>query len=177
MEQGSLHHRRRTMQKCLIVLSGALIGLAAAGLPQEDTAGVPRLDAIAARQASLDMSAITFHSMEDATKAGSEAKSQGFAAAALAKWAKALPRMFPAGTGKGDTSANTQALPAIWQDHAGFDRAAANYAAATARLAELAAANDTAGFTKQLGEVNQACSSCHARYKEAIQGPHGPHGK
>lgn len=156
-----------------IVLSGALIGLAAAGLPQDDTPGVSRADAIAVRQASLDMSSITFRSMGDAMKAGREAKTQSYPAAALGKWANALPRMFPSGTGKGETSAITQALPAIWRDRAGFDRAAANYAAATARLAALATANDTAGFTKQLEEVNQACAFCHARFKEGDQGPPG----
>jgi cytochrome c556 len=79
--------------------------------------------------------------------------------------------MFPAGTGKGETSTNSQALPAIWRDRAGFDRAAANYADATARLVALAAANNTDGFTKQLEEVDQACGSCHARFKEGAQGP------
>lgn len=142
----------------LIALSGALICLAAAGLPQDDTPGVSRADAIAVR-----------HAM----KAGREAKTQSYPAAALGKWANALPRMFPSGTGKGETSAITQALPAIWRDRAGFDRAAANYAAATARLAALATANDTAGFTKQLEEVNQACAFCHARFKEGDQGPPG----
>ena len=159
------------MLKNSMVLCGALIGLAAAGLPQENTLGVSGPDAIAARQASLDMSSITFRSMGDAMKAGREAKSQGYPAAALAKWAKALPRMFPAGTGVGETSASTQALPIIWRDRANFDRAAAFYATTTARLAELAAANDTAGFTKQLEEVNQACAACHARYKAGDQGP------
>ena len=159
------------MLKGLIVLSGALIGLAAVGLPQENTPGVSGLDAIAARQASLDMSAIAFRSMGDAMKAGREAKSQGYSAAVLAKWAKALPRMFPAGTGEGETSVRSQALLAVWRDRAGFDQAAANYAAATARLAALAGANDTEGFTKQLEEVNQACGACHARYKAGDQGP------
>ena len=158
------------MLKSLIVLSGALLGLAAIGLPQADTPRVSGVDAIAARQASLDMSSITFRSMGDAMKAGREAKSQGYPAASLAKWAKALPRMFPPGTGKGETSTATQALPAIWQDRAGFDRAAADYADATARLAALAATNDTAGFTNQLDEVNLACSWCHSRYKEGDQG-------
>ena len=110
--------------------------------------GVSGLDAIAARQASLDMSSITFRSMGDAMKAGHEAKSQGYPAAALAKWAKALPRMFPPGTGEGETSAISQALPAIWKDRAGFDQAAANYAAATARLAALAAGQRHGRFHK-----------------------------
>ena len=79
--------------------------------------------------------------------------------------------MFPPGTGQGETSADSQALPAVWRDRAGFDQAAASYASATARLAALAAANDTAGFTKQLGEVDQACAVCHAFYKAGDQGP------
>jgi cytochrome c556 len=172
MEQAeSPRFGRHTMLKTLIVLAVALIGLAATGLTQDDKPGVSGLDAIAARQASLDMSSITFRSMGDAMKAGREAKSQGYPAASLAKWAKALPRMFPPGTGVGETSASSQALPLIWRDRANFDRAAANYADATARLAALAAANDTAGFTKQLEEVNQACGLCHARYKAGDQGP------
>jgi cytochrome c556 len=155
-----------------IVLSGALFVFAAAnGLPQESAAGVSGVDDIAARQASLDMSSITFRSMGDAMKAGREAQTQGYPAAALAKWAKALPRMFPAGTGPGETSADTQARPEVWRDRAGFERAAANYADQTARLAALAAANDTAGFTKQLDVVNQACAICHGRYKAGAQGP------
>jgi cytochrome c556 len=157
--------------KSLMAISGALFVFFATGLPQESTAGVSGVDAIAARQASLDMSSITFHAMGDAMKAGGEAKSEGYPAAALAKWAKALPRMFPVGTGRGETSADTQARPAIWRDRAGFERAAANYADQTARLAALAAANDTAGFTKQLDVVNQACAICHGSYKAGDQGP------
>ena len=159
------------MLKRLMVLSGVFIAATVSGLPQEETRGVSAIDTIAARQAGLDMSSITLRSMGDAMKAGREAKSQGYPAAVLAKWAKALPRLFPSGTGKGETSAKTQALPAVWRDRPGFDRAAANYAEATARLATLAAANDTTGFTKQLDEVNQACGLCHAVYKEGDQGP------
>lgn len=158
------------MLKRSIVLCAGLIVLAAVGLPQQGS-GVSGPDAIAARQASLDMSSITLRSMGDAMKAGGDAKSQGYAATALAKWAKALPRMFPAGTGEGETSEFTQARAEVWRDRAGFDRAAANYADATRRLAVLAQSDDKAGFTKQLDEVNQACSSCHSRYKEGAQGP------
>jgi len=157
--------------KNVIALSGVFFVFVATGLPQQDPAGASGADAIAARQASLDMSSITFRSMGDAMKAGREARSEGYPAAALAKWAKALPRMFPAGTGQGETSAETQARPEIWRDRAGFEKAAANYADQTARLAALAAANDTAGFTKQLEVVNQACAICHGRYKAGDQGP------
>ena len=157
------------MLRRLAVLCGVWIVVAAVGLSQEGS-GVSGTDAIVARQASLDMSSITFRSMGDAMKAGREAKSQGYPAMVLAKWAKALPRMFPSGTGQGQTSATSQALPLIWRDRAGFERVAANYADQTTRLASLAAANDTEGFTKQLDEVNQACGLCHARFKAGDQG-------
>lgn len=161
------------MWKRWIVLSGAWMVLAPAGLPQENTRAVSGPDAIAARQATMDLCVIAVRSIDGAMKAGGEAKSQGFAEDVLAKWAKALPGMFPSGTGKGETPANTQALAAVWKDRAGFDQAAANYVAATARLASLAGTNDTAGFTKQLEEVTQACNSCHIRYKESGANPHG----
>jgi len=158
------------MLRRLIVLCGAWMGFTTVGLSQEGS-GVSGPDAILARQASLDLSSITFRSMVDALKAGREAKSQAYPAAALAKWAAALPRMFPPGTGQDETTVSTQALLVIWRDRAGFDRAAANYADATARLTALAAANDTPGFLRQLEEVDQACGSCHARYKKGAQGP------
>jgi cytochrome c556 len=153
------------MLKRLMLLSGTWISLAATA-SQDAPPELLGLDFIAARQASLDMSSIAFRSTVNAMKAGREAKSQSYSAAALAKWAKVLPRMFPPGTGEGETSASTQALTVIWRDRPGFDRAAANYATATDRLAALADANDTAGFTKQLEEVDQACRACHDRYKK-----------
>jgi cytochrome c556 len=162
------------MLRVSIVLFGALIGLAAAGFSQngtgDGTGNVSGIDAIAARQASLDMSSITFRSIDAAVKTGQDVKSLSYPAGALAKWAKALPRMFPPGTGKGETSAFSQALPSIWKDRAGFDRAAAYYAAVTARLVALAQSSDTAGFTKQLAEVDQACAACHATYKDGDKG-------
>ena len=158
------------MLRRLMILSCAWVSVTAVGRSQA-VGGVSATDAILARQASLDMSSITFRSMVDAMKAGREAKSQSYQAAVLAKWAKALPQMFPSGSGQGETSAATQALPQIWRDRPGFAMAAANYADATSRLTALAGANDTQGFTTQLEKVDQACGSCHARFKEGAQGP------
>lgn len=159
------------MWRELIVLSGALISLAGIELSQQEKAGVSGEDVIAARQESMDMSAIATGSMREAMKAGREAKAEAYPAAALAKWAKVLPKTFPAGTGAGESSADSQALSAIWRDRAGFDQATSDFADATARLSALAVANDTAAFTKQLDEVKRACNSCHGRYKAGAQGP------
>jgi cytochrome c556 len=155
--------------KVLTVLACAFLGLT--GLSTQEKEGATSASIVAARQASMDMSSITFRSMGDAMKLGRDAKTQAYPAAALVKWAKAVPGMFPPGTGKGEAPAETQALNAIWQDRAGFDQAAASYGDAAATLAALAAANDTAGFTKQLDRVNDACNACHSRYKSGAQGP------
>jgi cytochrome c556 len=159
------------MWKDLMVLSGALIALAAINSFPQEKASVPGVDLIATRQDAMDMSSIILRSMVDAMKAGRDPKTQAYSAAALEKWAKALPKMFPAGTADGETPVNSQALSAIWQDRAGFDRAAADYADATAKLVAFATANDIAAFTKQLDEVSHACNSCHAGYKAGAQGP------
>lgn len=159
--------------RCIVgmMLSGVCTGLvAAADSPQQEPAGVSASDAIAARQASMDMSSITLRSMGEALKSGRDAKSQAYGAAALAKWSRVLPHLFPQGTGKDATAAWTQARSEIWQDRAGFERVATNYAAATSELAALAKANDADGFTRQLVVVDQACKDCHSHYKEGDQG-------
>ena len=152
-----------------MVLSGAGIGLAGAAGLEQGPQSVAGSDAVAARQASMDMSSIILRSMGDAVKAGRDAKSLKYPATALSKWSKVLPHLFPLGTGKAGT-ADTQARVEVWQDRAGFERVAANYVAATSQLAALAASNDTEGFKKQLAEVDQACHACHTRYKEGDQG-------
>lgn len=103
--------------------------------------------------------------LERTASEGREPKNAGYAAAGLAKWAKALPSLFPRGTVLGQTDVSTQAEPAVWTDRKGFEAAAATYAVATAELARRAQANDGPGFKAQLAEVKEACSACHASYK------------
>ena len=121
---------------------------------------------VKARQAALEMSAITFGAMKQAMDGGADASKQGFQAHALASWAAALPTLFPTGTGAGQTTSETKAKPEIWTNRAGFDARAADYAAATAKLADLSKAGDTPGFTAQLGLVKKACDACHSDFKE-----------
>ena len=158
------------MWRVLLLRFGGLLAIAAAGFSSQANVSPP-VDVVAARQESMDMSSITLHSMKEAIKAGREAKTQAYPATALAKWAKVLPTMFPQGTPGNDMSPGSQALNAVWQDPTGFDRAVSSYADATAKLAALATANDTAGFTNQLDQVNSACTSCHSRYKSGAQTP------
>jgi cytochrome c556 len=156
------------MSKLYATLAGVFalgaIGLAAAQAQPGPDHMAAKI--IAARQASLAMSAVTFGSMAHAVDGGAEAKTQGFAANALAKWARVLPTMFPAGTGSDNAEGmKTRALPAIWTDRAGFDKAAGDYADATSKLLDLAKTGDTAGFKAQLKVVDGTCDACHQRYR------------
>lgn len=120
---------------------------------------------IAARQASYDMSVATINEMKLAVAAGQDVKKQFYPAHALSRWSKVLPTMFPAGTEPGATATETHALAAVWSDRAGFEKAAANYQAATSKLADLAQAGDTAGFSTQLNDLSKACDACHDKYR------------
>jgi len=124
---------------------------------------------VAARQASLDMSVIAFGALQNAARTGADVSKSVYTATGLARWAKVLPTLFPAGTGEGSVSVMTQARPMIWSDRAGFEARAANYAAQTEKLVQLAKAGDADGFKAQVGEVSKACDACHAAYKDGAQ--------
>lgn len=136
---------------------------------ESDAAPAPVLtpeQVIAARQASLDMSVMTMAQMKSAVTNGLDVKKQFYAAKTLARWARALPTMFPAGTGQGATSAETSALAKVWTDRAGFEKAAQAYATAADKLDELARNGDSAGFASQLAVVSKTCDACHDEYKQ-----------
>ena len=156
-------------------MSHRLLWLAAAGaigaaaLAQAPAAArEPGIDAAAvirARQSAYMLSAATFGGMKPVIDAGGDVKPLAFGAKALARWARTLPTLFPAGTGA-EAGVPTKARPEIWSDRAGFEQRAAEYAAAADRLAELAEANDKAGFAAQWTATRQACSNCHDRFRE-----------
>ena len=157
------------MSKLYAGLAGAF-ALGALGLATAQAQSGPAdhwaAKTVAARQAGLDMSLVTLSAMKHATDGGAEAKTQGYPANALARWAKVLPTMFPAGTGADNADgAKTRALPTIWSDRAGFDKAAGDYADATAKLLDLVKAGDTPGFKAQLDVVDKTCDACHDSYR------------
>lgn len=145
----------------------AVLALSAGGLATVPAAAFDGLDAqgvIKARQASFHLSAGTFGPMKAAIDSGADVNTFTFGAKGLARWARAIPSMFPAGTGA-EAGIPTKAKPEIWSDRAGFEARAAEYAAAADRLAELAQANDKPGFAAQWAVVRQSCSNCHDKYR------------
>jgi len=138
--------------------------LAAAGLLTAAVAA-RRDDAdalIAGRQAAFKLSGATFGGMKATIDAGGDVTKLGNSAKALAEWAHAIPGMFPPGSDGGAT----HALPTIWSDRAGFEKAAATYEAEATKLGDLARAGDSAGVATQWTIVKDACSACHDKYRQ-----------
>jgi cytochrome c556 len=140
----------------------ALLGIAVAGILGVARAQEPAFNIIETRQAGQDLLAGTFTGISEGIKHKVEVKAFEHPAAALARWMKQFPSTFPPGSDHGN---NTKALPAIWSNRAGFDQAADNFVSAADKLAQLAKADDTAGFTAQVQTVGQACKACHDKFR------------
>ena len=149
-----------------VIIAGIVGLICAAGAAGAQEAASPSpAEIVAARQASFALSAPAFGGMRATVEAGGPVRGLAFASGGLAKWAAALPTLFPVGTGPDAFPAGTKAKAEIWTDRAGFEAKAADYAAATARLAELARADDVAGFAAQYAVVRQTCQACHDVYR------------
>lgn len=120
---------------------------------------------IQGRQAAMMLSGTTMGALKSAIDAQQAPATQRFNTRALARWAHAVPAMFPTGSGE-EAGVTTNAKPEVWSDRAGFEARAAEYAAAADRLAELAAGEDAAAFAAQWTVVRQSCQSCHDGYKK-----------
>jgi cytochrome c556 len=85
----------------------------------------------------------------------------------MAAWFQALPTRFPAGTDTppGTGPGQTRALPVIWTERAGFERAAANAAAAAGALRTAAATGDAAATARAFQELGSTCGACHRTYR------------
>ena len=76
---------------------------------------------------------------------------------------KAVTAVFPKGTDNG--SYKTAALPKIWEDWAGFEKAAQALDTASANLASVAAGGDKQKIATAFGDLGKACGGCHKPYR------------
>ncbi|RZJ04795.1 MAG: cytochrome c [Brevundimonas sp.] len=147
------------MRRLTTALMMALMCAGAASAQAPDMTGV-----IQGRQAALMLSGVAMGSIKASIDAGQPSATQAFNTRALARWAHALPGLFPAGSGA-ESGVRTKAKAEIWSDRAGFEAKAAAYAAAADRLAELSRGEDAAAFAAQWTEVRASCQSCHDVYR------------
>ena len=141
-----------------------VLGVAGA-MAQGAAVSVPADTVIAARQAGFDLQAGNVGGMKAAIDAGGDVKGFRDAAKALSAWGHVIPAMFPDGTQAGH---DTHALPAVWSDRAGFEKAAENFWTQADKLSALAEANDKPGFAAQYAATTQACGACHRNYRQRL---------
>ncbi|HTB43324.1 MAG TPA: cytochrome c [Acetobacteraceae bacterium] len=136
----------------LVVLALALTGAAQAAGPNP----------IETRQAGQDLMLGDFAGIRAVVAAKGDVKTLEKPADAMARWMKQFPSQFPPGS---DTGHDTKALPAVWSDSAGFQKAADNFVQAADKLAQLAKAGDADGVASQVKVVGDACGACHKTYR------------
>ncbi len=134
--------------------------------PERDRASAAEV--IAARKAMMHMAAtLTFESVMPAAKNGTDVRRQEHAADGLSHFGHTIAGLFP----EGSLGPDSRALPAIWANKADFEAKAKAFGDASARLAELAKAGDTAGFAAQAPVVARGCNSCHGLYRAEEKKP------
>ena len=84
-------------------------------------------------------------------------------ASSINAMSKAVTAVFPKGTDNG--SYKTAALPKIWEDWAGFEKAAQALDTASADLASVAASGDKQKVAAAFGNLGKACGGCHKPYR------------
>ena len=142
------------------VLAMVLAGLFGAAAQADEVELAPST-LVAIRQAGYDLQFANMGDMKRAVEAGvTEVKPFKPNAEAILAWSKVIPALFPKGTDK-----NTKALPAIWSDRAGFEKAAATLSAAAESLVKAADANDPGAFVAAFKATADACGGCHRPYR------------
>jgi len=84
-------------------------------------------------------------------------------ARAIEALSASIPKMFPEGSGEGDT----YALPSVWSDSAGFAAAATKNAELAAALVKAAESGDQAAALAAFGALGKdGCGGCHGVFRK-----------
>lgn len=147
------------------VLLMVLLGMAAItpAHAQRDGRPAAALEAImVGRQAGMDLQSAIVGLVKQAVEIKAKVKSYKDGADAIVAWSKAIPGMFRSGTEQGHS---TKALPAVWSDRSGFEKAAANLTDNATKLVRSAEADDKPGFAAAYQATTPACDADHRAYR------------
>lgn len=92
-----------------------------------------------------------------------------FHADALNEQSRDLARLFPEGSGMGDTEEDSDALAVIWENPDEFQQAIEHFQEETAALAELTSGGEfeQAAFAQQVAQLGRdGCGGCHDDFRE-----------
>lgn len=146
---------RSALPLVVAAATAAFLGAAAPVLAQ-DAARV-----IAERREGLRGVQAEMEAMVAIARAGGDPRPAVERVARVQAFFQNFPDRFPPGTDSGDT----RALPAVWQNRAGFLEA---YAGLGPRLAELRTAAETgtpAAFAAAVQATGAACGNCHRPFR------------
>ncbi|MFC0408750.1 c-type cytochrome [Roseomonas elaeocarpi] len=118
-------------------------------------------DAIAARKTAMKTMQGDIEAIKKILDAGGSPSEAAPRAAEIHQQLTNVPALFPAGSEQGDT----KALPAVWSDRAGFERASANALAASEKLQATLASGDAGASATAFREMGAACGGCHRNYR------------
>ncbi|MDF1793360.1 MAG: cytochrome c [Thalassobaculaceae bacterium] len=138
--------------------STKLAAIAVLGLTM--IAGMASADVVDTRQKGFKAHVGNMKAVQAAVESGNAAAAVDPAKAMLA-YAESIPSLFPEGSGEGET----RALPAIWSDWAGFEKAASNHVAAVEKLVAMAESGDASALGDQLKATGGTCGACHKAYR------------
>jgi cytochrome c556 len=143
------------MSKRLVIF--AALALTAAGTARAD------FNVIETRQAGQDLLSSDYAGIRAVVAAKGDIKTLENPSKAIARWMRQYPSLFPKGSDQGH---NTKALPAIWSDMAGFEKAANDTADAADKMAQLAKAGDADGYAAEIKVLGDTCTACHRTFRE-----------
>jgi cytochrome c556 len=151
-----------------VVLAIGIMAIGTAGLfgaaTQARAVEVEPSAVLAIRQAGFDLQGANLGDIKRAVEAKvTEVKPFKPNAEAILAWSKVIPTLFPAGTD--DRAGTTKALPAVWSDRGGFERAAAKLSNASESLVKAADDNDPAAFAVAFKATADACGGCHRPFR------------
>lgn len=139
------------------IIGGAPLGHA---LAQTDLSRV-----VTERREGLKAVGVIFTAVGDTARAGGDPRPLAPRIAEVEAFFVGFGARFPAGTQQGAPGIDSRALPAIWTDRAGFDRAHAALPARLAALREAAASGNVAAFQAATQQAGAACGDCHRPYR------------
>lgn len=122
--------------------------------------------AITERQALMKLIGASFGSIKADIDSKDAARIKGAEgrARAIANAANAIPTMFPKGSD--DKAGKTAALAKIWEDQAGFKKAAESMGMSATKLADALKGGDAAAALAAFGAVGKdGCGGCHGAYR------------
>ncbi|MBP0445511.1 cytochrome c [Roseomonas sp. SSH11] len=124
-------------------------------------AAVAQPDPVSTRKEGLRRMQTNLEAIGAVAQAGGDTRDAAPRAEEMAAFFRNLPTLFPPGSDGG----GTRALPTVWSEREGFERAAANASTAAEALRVAAASGDAAATTAAVRAMGATCGACHRNYR------------